>query len=139
MKFKYAFTIACLFATLTLTRACAQDIWNGGTGNWSNAANWSTGIVPNGPTADVRIDGGNPIHSVVTFDLSSGSVGTLLLDADDALNIDGALTSYYATLLSGRLTIDTGGSLTNNGLVNNYNVLSNYGTINNNSGGTLNN
>jgi hypothetical protein len=154
MKFKCALPIVCLFATVTLSGAYAQDIWNGGTGNWSNAANWSTGFVPNGPTVDVRIDNGNPVVSVVTFDLVSGSVGDLILDPDDTLVINGALTSYFATLNSGDLTIQNGGTLNSNGLLNNYGgigvglgglALNNYGLLNNYGGidvfttGTLNN
>jgi hypothetical protein len=43
-------------------------IWNGGTGNWSVASNWSTGIVPNNGinTYHVVIDGNNPVVSAVT-------------------------------------------------------------------------
>src|SRR5580700_8390803 len=140
MKFKCALPIVCLFATVTLSGAYAQDIWNGGTGNWSNAANWSTGFVPNGPTVDVRIDNGNPVVSVVTFDLVSGSVGDLILDPDDTLVINGALTSYFATLNSGGLFIQNGGTLNNKGLLNSYGgivvgnggsgALNNYGLLN---------
>jgi hypothetical protein len=127
-----------VFATLfTLTTAHAQDIWLGGTGNWNDAAMWSTGIVPNGPTVDVRIDNGNPVVSVVTFDLATGSVGDLILDSDDTLVINGALTSYFATLTSGTLNVGGVGSLNNGGLLNNYGQLNNDGVINNSA--TLNN
>jgi hypothetical protein len=126
-----------VFATLfTLTTAQAQDIWLGGTGNWSDAAMWSTGIVPNGPTVDVRIDNGNPVASVVTFDLATGSVGDLILDSDDTLVINGTLTSYFATLTSGTLNISSGGSFNNGGLLNNYGELTNHDIF---GGGTLNN
>src|SRR5271154_1084514 len=43
--------------------------WLGGTGNWSNAAMWSTGVVPNSTTVNVCIDNGNNIASVVTLDI----------------------------------------------------------------------
>src|SRR2546423_321374 len=33
-----------------------SNVWNGGSGDWNNAANWSTGVVPNAPDADVLID-----------------------------------------------------------------------------------
>jgi hypothetical protein len=150
--------------SLILTSGYAQDVWLGGTGNWSNAADWSTGIVPNSPTVDVRIDNGNPVASFVTFDLTSGSVGDLILDPDDTLIINnGALTSYFATLNSGSILLQNGGTLNSYGLLNNYyqiytgpnlsgstlnsyGVLNNYGGIggwftgiNNSSGGVFNN
>lgn len=51
------------------------DNWNGGTGNWSNAGNWSTGSP--GPTNDVTIySGGNDL---VTLDVGSTTVNSLTL------------------------------------------------------------
>ena len=67
----HTFFLLVLFpVSIPLSPAFGQDVWAGGTGNWSNAANWSSGVVPNGPTVDVRIDGGTqrfrrdlrPIH-----------------------------------------------------------------------------
>jgi len=47
---------AVLTLTLTLTSSYAQDNWNGGIGNWSNAADWSAGSP--GAGSDVVIYSG---------------------------------------------------------------------------------
>jgi len=60
--------------------------WLGGTGNWSNAAMWSTGVVPNSTSTNVCIDDGNAADSVVTLDIAA-SVGTLTIDSGDSLTI----------------------------------------------------
>jgi hypothetical protein len=60
--------------------------WLGGTGNWSSAAMWSTGVVPNSSTTNVCIDDGNAVASVVTVD-ASFTVGTLTIDSGDTLII----------------------------------------------------
>lgn len=151
----------CVVFPLTVTIAYSQDIWLGGPGNWRNSANWSTGIVPNSATADVEIDGGNPVISVVYFDSLVGSVGNLTLDSDDRLTIynpsgfysygtlsnSGTLNSY--TSLRGFYnfgTLSNSGTLNNSGLLDNYlfeSTLTNSGTLNNSgsilSPGTLSN
>ena len=60
--------------------------WLGGTGNWSVAANWSTGVVPNSTSTNVCIDNGNDLNSVVTLD-TNASVGNLTVDSLDSLII----------------------------------------------------
>ena len=60
--------------------------WLGGTGNWSDATKWSTGVVPNSTSVNVCIDNGNPVASQVTLDISA-SVGNLTIDANDSLII----------------------------------------------------
>ena len=44
----------------------AQDSWNGGTGNWSNPANWSAGLP--GSASDVAIHSGG--NDLVYLDMS---------------------------------------------------------------------
>src|SRR6266550_1648120 len=62
--------------------AGTTNIWNGGPGDWQNPANWSTGVVPNAPDADVFIDGGkDAIASVVTG--GGSAMGNLTIDAGD--------------------------------------------------------
>ena len=82
-------------AAVLLPLAALSDTatWIGGTGNWTDAANWSTGIVPNDaadadPKTDVVIDG-NPA-STATVTLTSGSpiiAGALTVDEGDSLSI----------------------------------------------------
>ncbi|MGA2439909.1 MAG: hypothetical protein ABSH08_03045, partial [Tepidisphaeraceae bacterium] len=93
--------------------------WNGpaglgGTGNWTDAGSWSTGVVPeNGATKyDVAIDGGNPAASTVSI-LAGGSfqIDNLTVDSDDALNIN---NSSVLTLAADGVAA----TVTNNGLIN---------------------
>jgi hypothetical protein len=97
--------------------------WLGGAGNWSNAAKWSLGQVPNGATIEVQIDNGNSIASVVTLD-QNAAVADLTLDSNDSfllspgntLTINGpSATVLNGTVInSGTLTL-AGGSITNAG------------------------
>src|SRR3954463_13899052 len=73
-------------------RAAAQP-WNGGTGNWNTAGNWSGGVVPNSATNVVFIDGGNAAVSNVILDLSE-SIRALTIDAGDTLRF-GALSLSF--------------------------------------------
>ena len=82
-------TMACQLAIILcccLVPAYGQinDTWNGGNGNWNVAANWNNG-VPNG-NYNVFIDGGNPVSSAVTLNISP-SVNNLTIDSDDSLAI----------------------------------------------------
>src|ERR1019366_1351070 len=60
MKSKYAPIILCLFVVVGANAGFTQDKWNGGTGNWSNAVDWSAGLP--GAGSDVVIySGGNDL------------------------------------------------------------------------------
>ena len=129
----------CVLFSLTVTVACAQDIWLGGTGNWSNSADWSGG-VPNGMTVDVLIDNGNPVVSVVSLDLANENVKNLTLDSDDSLIIGGGLNSVLnvyntltnsGTLTNSRTLVVGLGTLTNSGTLYNSGMLYNFGALNN--------
>jgi hypothetical protein len=85
-------------------------VWNGGTGNWSTAADWSTSAVPNSSTVEVQIDNGNPTASVVTLDQSE-TVQDLTLDAKDMLIISSGNTLTISGPNSSVLT----GTLSNSG------------------------
>lgn len=72
----------------TVANAAEVDVtWNGGTGNWNTAANWTPAVVPNNgaDTYNVFIDGGSPTGSVVTLNLDA-VITRLQLDADDHLS-----------------------------------------------------
>ena len=94
--------------TTTVSAATLHDaVWLGGNGDWSAAANWSTGVAPHNTSADayeVFIDQGNAAPSTVTLGASQTTVNSLRIDAGDRLAI-GA---------TGRLTVTNGG-LTNAG------------------------
>lgn len=82
------FTLLCV--TLSpLARAQVTATWTGGAGDWSNAAKWSTGSVPNAATADVIVDGLTGTASQVDFYIPSFgqtmTVGRLWIDAGDSV------------------------------------------------------
>jgi HPt (histidine-containing phosphotransfer) domain-containing protein len=83
--------------------------WTDGTDNWSNASDWSGGVVP-GPTADVVI--GSTSTGNVTLNGSSGdtTVDSVSILASNALTIAG-ITLTAAAGASG-ISVASGGSLT---------------------------
>jgi hypothetical protein len=103
--------------------AITNDVWKGGTGNWSNASMWSAGV----PTSsnNVLIDNGNPAVSTVNLDINKAPFNTLTIDSDDTLHVNSGIV----------LTV-SGNDVSNAG------TLSNVGTIsmsNGALGGKLNN
>src|SRR5437762_13653085 len=72
-------------ASISTKLLAATDVWNGGTGSWNSAANWSGGI-PNSSTVDVLIDAANSLNSAVTLN-GAVTVGSLNLDAGDTLTV----------------------------------------------------
>ena len=125
----------------------SPDNWLGGTGNWSNGTDWSSGLP--GSTSDVTIYTG---HDDVTLDTSSsinsltlgGSGGlmtsTLIGDGNaHTLTIAGSLTvndSGYLQLLNDTVTASTA---TNSGTidVSSGSTLQINGNFTNNSGALL--
>src|SRR5258708_36866622 len=87
----------------SITFGQTNTTWKGGSGNWSNPANWTSG-VPNG-NFNALIDGGNAAVSPVTLDINA-SIVNLTVDSDDSL-----------TLNNGTILTVTGGSITNNGVM----------------------
>ncbi len=81
--------IAIAVLALGVQNASAQSSWNGGTGNWNVAGNWTPGGVPNSSTTDVTITGTSTTASVVTLDNLSASVRNLSLDQYSTLFIQG--------------------------------------------------
>ena len=107
-----ALGFACLVATAHSARAQTPYTWDGGTGNWSDSTFWNNG-VPNDPTADVYIDGGNTgVNSIVTMD-NNYTVGRLTVDAGDTLTTNnGTQLSVTAGSFAGS------GSIIDNGTIN---------------------
>lgn len=96
------------------------NTWNGGTGSWSNASNWSLNVVPDnnngsGTNYVVRIDGGNAITSAVAIDpFLSFTVDRVVLDSGDKLTItNGAsLTITNGATFNGTVTLASDGNNT---------------------------
>ena len=68
----------------------ADATWNGGTGDWDTAANWTPAVVPNngGTTFNVLIDGGKTgTDSVVHLTISNPKIDNLTIDTGDRLDI----------------------------------------------------
>jgi hypothetical protein len=112
------FALASVFAATTAAAANVTDVWNGGTGLWNVATNWSGGIpnngTPTGTTYDVLIDNGNPVASSVTLNVNA-AIDNLSVDANDSLSFNNAtaLTIQGATITNkGNINLNSTGSLT---------------------------
>jgi endonuclease/exonuclease/phosphatase family metal-dependent hydrolase len=121
----------------------ANGIWLGGTGNWSNAADWSNGTVPNSSTLEVKIDNGNSVASVVTVD-QNFTAADVILDANDSLIIGSghtlALSGPATTALSGT-TSNTGtlvaATITNTGTFTSIGTITETGTFTNSGSASI--
>ena len=77
-----------------------EAVWIGGpAGNWTEETNWSTGLVPSGPTTNVIIDG-NPAESSALVLESVIAIGNLTLDHGDLLGLEnsGQLAAGFVTV-----------------------------------------
>ena len=122
MKNFFAPLLICsgmIFIAAASCDAQTTDTWKGGTGNWSNAANW-TGGVPNATTVGVAVDGGNAVNSVVDVD-GGYTVGQLTIDAGDSVSVDndqsltinaGAASAATTIFNAGTLTLASSGNYT---------------------------
>jgi fibronectin-binding autotransporter adhesin len=149
--------VAIVFAFLSAGALCARaqtDVtWNGGSGNWNTAGDWSGGVVPNngsGKTYAVTISNGEAETvtlnlSATVSDLTLGSEATLQSAAGDSLTIasGGTLTNSGTILFNttgSNITIASGGTLTNNGTLDleaSGETLSVTGTTTNGANGTI--
>lgn len=89
----------------------AQHYWTAGSGNWSDASNWSEGTVP-GASDEAFIDNGGTVN----YDVSGGgSVGYLTLE-DGTLTGSESLTVvdelyWYGGTMSGSGILEVSGSI----------------------------
>jgi hypothetical protein len=126
------------FIELATAFLATTDLWNGGTGVWSNAGQWSIGVPQ--PAFDVIIySGGNDL---VTMDVGSSTVSSL--------TIGGAANGFSSQLTDGGvaqslvvtngLTVGQQGTLsfTGNGSSITAAAISNSGAVNIGHGVTLN-
>src|ERR1700709_1828978 len=88
--------------------------------NWNDPARWSTGVVPNDPAIDVVIPlttvvaTGDPYTSYIT-ETGSYAVGSLAIDQQNYLLLQGTLTVTHnvnltggeISILGGALSVDT--------------------------------
>lgn len=90
------------------------DAWNGGSDNWSNASNWSSGVPS--ATSNVFIDNGKAVASPVTLDIN-GAANTLTVDSDDSLSFNNGVTLSMSGNISNAGKINMNGTNTNTQLI----------------------
>ncbi len=90
------------------------DLWLGGAGNYSNAANWSLGVVPNngnsynGQPTTFTVEIAN--SSAVTLDINP-TIDNLTIDATSSLSIPNGTSLTVAESGTGTGTIDNSGTI----------------------------
>jgi PKD domain len=121
-------TVATASPSVALpTCGAGTDNWNGGSGSWNTASNWSEDVVPTS-TTNVCIDA----TGTYTVDLSnSGSAATLQIggasSGTQTLEIDGTSTST-ALDLYGAASVDAGGVISQVVSPNGYSEIEGSGT-----------
>ncbi len=98
---------------LAATPALATD-WVGGVGNWTDAANWSGGIVPASGIPIIINNGGTALATNLTLAQSSGVLGASLgeVSGNGALIQSGGSSSWTALGFWLGVHVGTTGSLT---------------------------
>ena len=131
MRVRRVVGLLILLCSLKSTKTYGQVVatWTDSTGNYSNAANWSTLSVPNnggGTTFDVVINGTGA--DTITLDLSGTVINSLTLGIGETFQDNGTsptLTTGSVTN-SGTINWGTGSNLTVNTTMSNYST----GTVN---------
>ncbi|MCB8883220.1 hypothetical protein ACELLULO517_23425, partial [Acidisoma cellulosilytica] len=94
--------------------------WNGGSGDWSDAENWTPQQVP-GSTDSATISGSS-VSDVLVGASDSVTVGSLLLDdAAGVVEVDGAFSASEVNLTSGQMIDD--------GTIANATIIENGGSL----------
>ncbi len=83
--------------------------WNGGTGSWDVATNWTPQQVPNSTNFVYIVAAG--INVVNTSAAGGDAAGTLTISASSTLNIPTSLTVETALTNSGNVNVDDGAEL----------------------------
>jgi hypothetical protein len=94
---------ATLFCAPLLVSGQTDTTWTGGTGNWSNSAQWTNG-TPNG-NYNAAIDAGNSANSSVSLDINA-SVANLSISTGDSLSIGGNHTLFFQSSTPSTLAND---------------------------------
>jgi hypothetical protein len=101
---------ACLWPKLAFGQT--NSAWNGGTGNWSNASDWTPNGAPNnggGNTYNVTIDSGGT--DTVTLN-QNAIINSLVLGGATGMSTLQTLSGASETLnISGGLTLNSGGNI----------------------------
>jgi hypothetical protein len=102
------------------TAATGPSTWNGGSGNWSDGTMWGPAGAPNNSGADVSVDGANTgVASAVNVD-GNFTIGRLTIDTGDSVTINDARSLSLVTgAFMGSGTILNNGTLTLNSGGNN--------------------
>ena len=101
------------------------DVWQGGSGNWSDFSNWSCLCVPNGSGVDVNIGvgpGPPPLNGTVLLDVPAsvdlvdlGNLASGTLNLTSAKNTLTTIVTYVGFSGQGTLNISGGGIATDTG------------------------
>jgi len=126
--------------------------WVGGaTGDWSNTANWSGGVLPSGDDT-ITIDGGITVTLDIPFTLTTGTLTiqsgselvigagvTLTNESTNTITINGLVTNTSTLINSatGTIIITATGTLTNTGSILNFGIITNNGIFNNTGAGVI--
>jgi hypothetical protein len=133
--------VCFLGLTLPACGVVTDATWVGGDGNWSAAAKWSTGVVPNNNALTnyaVHIDGGNAVSSTVTQTTASITVtiDKLVVDADDRLRLNNGV-NLIVTNGPGGGVVTNAGTITLNGTGSGTDLIVSGGAITLAGGGTV--
>jgi hypothetical protein len=88
------------------------DFWNATSGNWTDAARWSTGTVPDGNERSEVLapNSPNPANPPYTIDITSAAVTRVLTITDPSATIDesaaGSLRTAEIDISAGTLILD---------------------------------
>jgi fibronectin-binding autotransporter adhesin len=107
--------------------ACSQTTWNGGTGNWSNPLNWSSGLPDQNSGATIGNGASpNPIAvldiNAITGGVSLNSAGVLIAPGN-SLTTDNLVLSGTNSFVTGA----TGAETLNVSSISGYGTISNVG------------
>ncbi len=91
--------------------------WNGGTGSWDVATNWTPQQVPNSTNFVYIVAAGTNV--VNTSAAGGDAAGTLTISASSTLNIPTSFTVETALVNSGQVNVGDGATLTLEGTIDN--------------------
>src|SRR5271157_4865694 len=117
MTSKLSPIVLCLLVVLTVNPTFAQDNWLGGTGNWSNGADWSAGepvlgsdvMIYSGGNDNVTLDVGANINSLMLGGPTNGFISELT-DGGSPQTL--TITTFLTVGQNGQLVLSGGSNVT---------------------------
>lgn len=107
----------------TSTVTSYANVWNGGTGNWNVAANWSCGVVPNSATiVEINAGAATITADAACYSLTMTGTPTLTVNSNYDLTVVDSIDVSAITSGTG-ITVQNNANLLQNGTTN-----SNIGT-----------